>query len=106
MAELTALDETEVGMRLTEWLEGFLARRMATRIMANQIQPQIIAEDLRRDGVPASVVFVNTGRHAEGHQVQCSLCGRVGRLPQPLPPDLPVVCPRCARSAFGTSSGS
>jgi hypothetical protein len=71
---------------------------LAERIYAQQIEPQLIAADLRARGVNVDIAFVNHD-DVEGVEVQCEGCGRVARTDSTPPPSAVVMCPRCLAAA-------
>lgn len=70
---------------------------MADHMIRNQIEPELIAQQMRGEGYDVETSFVNTNPEAQGYRVTCSGCGRVATLPTPIPEGRAALCPNCIR---------
>lgn len=94
-------------MKVPRWyqqrrLRRLLAHRygpdLAEHMVRQQLEPQLLAEQARADGIDLDTVFVNTGPEAEGYEVTCNGCGRTAKLPFPVPEGKVALCPDCMRA--------
>lgn len=83
---------------LVEGLRELVDEDLARHLVKNQLEPQFLADDLRRQGHDVDVSLVNVSPNAEdGFEVSCVGCGRTARMPFEPPAGKVVLCPRCQR---------
>ena len=72
------------------------AKALADHMIENQVEPQLAAQRLRKQGVDIDVAFADLRPDAKGWKVTCIDCGDTATLP--FDPGAKVaMCPRCMR---------
>lgn len=81
-------------------MESENAAAVVRHIVDNQIKPQLLADELRAEGVVDVESFlVSTDPGAIGFEVRCVRCGRTARMASKPPEGKQPICPPCLRKA-------
>jgi CxxC-x17-CxxC domain-containing protein len=75
-----------------------IAPELAERMLRQQLDPQLLAQHAREEGVDIDAAFVTTNPEHNGFEVTCRGCGRTAKLPFQLPAGKVALCPDCMRA--------